>query len=243
MNSLECKYNYWLIWRRRFDRSNSSAGAKRTQFRVSLCSWGLIRFGLFESPEWTVQPVIRGTVGFSQRKRSLRLAVYHSFGMLQLSLKPLHTVTCGELWSGRPTTPCALSAACEGGVLICELCCYIVQKREEHITQCRSVLFWSSSLWKGLFGWKVSVLAVTSVTHYHTENKTTWFPPCSQYLYNDVNGDDMHCFLNVTEFQNQKLRYVCRCAKWEAHSSWETADSHTHNHIASLVYRKTTESV
>lgn len=100
MSSLECKYNYWLIWRRRFDRSNSSAGAKRTQFRVSLCSWGLIRFGLFESPEWTVQPVIRGTVGFSQRKRSLHLAVYHSFGMLQLSLKPLHTVTCGELWSG-----------------------------------------------------------------------------------------------------------------------------------------------
>lgn len=51
----------------------------------------------------------------------------------------------------RPTTTCALSAACEGGVSIWELCCWAVEKQKKNTlhntTRC---YFWSNSLKKGL---------------------------------------------------------------------------------------------
>lgn len=54
-----------------------------------------------------------------------------------------HVVNCVE--EIRPTAPCTLSATCEGGVSIWELCCCTVHKREGHITQSCLVLFWSNS--------------------------------------------------------------------------------------------------
>lgn len=168
----------------------------RLQRALSLCSllWSVHLIKIQWGPliTWVICPlcVIRGTICSRWKER------HSSRGLPQFSC-------CSPHWNHftqshvvnyeveiRPTTPCALSAACEGGVSIWELCCCSVQNREEHITQSCLVLFWSNSLWKRTACPKglVSMPAVTSIIHDRTENKTTWFLlsgqcPCNGALW------------------------------------------------------------
>lgn len=119
---------------------------------------------------------------------------------LQPSLKPLHIVTCGELWRGNKTNHPVHSLSSMWGRCI-DLRALLYKKREEHITQYRLVLFWSSSLWKRIACLKglVSMPLVTSIMHRHTENKTTWFSPCIQSLSSmfTVMSTEMMCMVMV----------------------------------------------
>lgn len=108
-----------------------------------------------------------------------------------------------------PTTPCALSAACEGGVSIWELCCCAVQKqRRTHYTMQPSAILIQLSLKRTAWLKKVQFLcrrwqASFTITLKIKPVDLDRVASASATLLCDVNADDRHCCVRVTDFQNQ----------------------------------------
>lgn len=193
---------------------------------VSLVIWGVNQISVqaLSLLEWTVQLVI------SRAVCSLWKDKHSSPSLPQFSLKPLHTVTCGELWSGNKTKRPVRLLSCMWGrcIDLRALLLHCTKQRRAHYTMaCRLVLFWSSSLWKGLKA-SVSLLAVTSSIHLHTENKFTQSTPSSLCFSNVALWCERrwHALLMWQIFR-PKAKVCVWWAKREVHSSEKTAqDAH-----------------
>lgn len=183
--STMCKTHtcYWLI------QSSKSRNNKNHEGRVVCTSSGhwtkiLLRgpFNLWNCPvcnKWDYVLLMETEAFISQSD---------TFQSLQLSLKPLHTVTCSELWSGNKTNRPVRSLSSMYGrcIDLRALLLHCTKQRGTHYTIQLGAILIHLSLWKRTVCLKglVSMLTVTSITHYPAENKATRFPPSTEWLCN-----------------------------------------------------------
>lgn len=150
-------------------------------------------------------------------KRSVPLSQSATAQPLPLSVKPLHTVTCGELWRGNKTkhpvhSPSSMWGRC---IDLRALLLHCTKKRGTHYTiSLSSILIQLSP--RRTAGLKGSVfLLVTSIIQYHTENKNhsffVFFPgSLAMLLHSDVNSGGRPARGNMMAFRNlsQGMRLV-----------------------------------
>lgn len=154
---------------------------------------------VFTGGRGAVQCVITGTMWEAFISQSAAVQ------SLQLSLKPLHTVTCGELCGGNKTNHPVHSLSNMWGrcIDLRALLLHGTKKRGTHYTIPLGAIFdptLSLSLSKKIkknrtacLKGSVSTTVTTGIIH--AENKSTWFPPC-------VHVPRLRCG-NMTAFQNQ----------------------------------------
>lgn len=167
--------------------------------------------------------------------------------LLQLLLKPFHTVTCGEVWSGNKTNhPVRFLSSMWGRCIDSRaLLLHCIKQRRTHYTIPLGAILIELSLsrtvWlKGL----VLIQAVANVIHYHIENETIWFPLSSHstsvMLRHDVDSDD--CCVRWQIFRSKAKVCVC-CTKQEIHPSGRIAQETNipHQHKPCVLEKCNTE--
>lgn len=113
-------------------------------------------WGTLQLPDSTVQCVIRGALYVPVMKNKTNTTLISQSGTvqsLQPSLKPLHTVTCGELWRGNKTNHPVHSLSSMWGRCI-DLRALLYKKERNTLHNTAWFYFDPALSEKGLLAWK-----------------------------------------------------------------------------------------
>lgn len=147
-----------MVRRGGFTRNNNNrASTKSTRFLVILVVWTLNHILVGALIAGVNCPVCDQRDCLLLLEREAFISQSATVQSQQLSLKPLHAVTCGELWSGNKTNRPVRSLGSMWGrcIDLRALLLHCTKQRGTHYTIPLGAILIQLSLWKGLFAWKV----------------------------------------------------------------------------------------